>query len=38
MVSSSTIAALLTQPVAEKLTRNNHAMWKAQVLATLRGV
>lgn len=24
-------------PVTEKLTRNNHAMWEAQVLSALRG-
>jgi hypothetical protein len=35
--SSTTVAALLSQPVAEKLTRSNHTIWKAQVLATLRG-
>jgi hypothetical protein len=36
VTSSSTIAAIVLQPVQDKLTRNNHATWRAQVLATLR--
>jgi len=35
--SSSTTNPLLGVQVTEKLTRQNHAMWSAQVLATLRG-
>ena len=27
----------LGYPVTEKLTRNNHALWKAQVLSALKG-
>ena len=37
--SSSVLAAApsLGYPVIEKLTRNNHTLWKAQVLSTLKG-
>ncbi|EAZ42932.1 hypothetical protein OsJ_27521 [Oryza sativa Japonica Group] len=37
--SSSTIASspALSQPVTEKLARGNFSLWRAQVLATLRG-
>lgn len=37
--SSSTIAPspALSQPVTEKLARGNFSLWRAQVLATLRG-
>lgn len=28
---------MLTHPVSEKLAKNNHATWKAQVVATMRG-
>jgi hypothetical protein len=35
--SSSSVPALLSQAVAEKLTRSNYSMWNAQVLVTLRG-
>jgi hypothetical protein len=35
--SSLTSKPLLGVQVSEKLTRQNHAMWSAQVLATLRG-
>jgi hypothetical protein len=35
--SSLTSNPLLGVQVTEKLTRQNHAMWSAQVLATLRG-
>jgi hypothetical protein len=35
--SSLTTNPLLGVQVTEKLTRQNHAMWSAQVLATLRG-
>jgi len=37
--SSSVLAAApsLGYPVTEKLTRNNHTLWKAQVLSTLKG-
>jgi hypothetical protein len=34
---TSSVPALLCQPVVEKLTRSNHPMWKAQVLTTLQG-
>ena len=34
---SNTMNPLLGQPVSEKLTRSNHALWKAQVRATIRG-
>ena len=38
-MASSSMASnpLLGVQVTEKLTRQNHAMWSAQVLATLRG-
>ena len=28
---------MISHPVSEKLTKNNHATWKAQVVATIRG-
>ena len=38
MASSSAASNLLLgQPIAEKLTKSNHALWKAQVLAVVRG-
>jgi len=39
MASSSSTPAnpLLGQPVTEKLTKKNHAMWHAQVRASIRG-
>jgi len=39
MASSSSSAAnpLLGQPVTEKLTKSNHALWKAQIRAAVRG-
>uniref|UniRef100_J3L176 Retrotransposon Copia-like N-terminal domain-containing protein n=1 Tax=Oryza brachyantha TaxID=4533 RepID=J3L176_ORYBR len=40
MASTSKINAdnpLVGQPVSEKLGKTNHAVWKAQVLATVRG-
>lgn len=36
--SSSSSNPLLRLQVTEKLTRQNHAMWSVQVLATIRGV
>jgi hypothetical protein len=36
MVSSSTPTTLL-HPVSEKLAKNNHSLWKAQVRAAVRG-
>jgi hypothetical protein len=36
--SSSSIAAVVLQPIQDKLVRNNHATWRAQVLVTLCGV
>jgi hypothetical protein len=36
--SSTTVAAMILHPMVEKLSKNNHTMWRAQVLATLRGV
>jgi hypothetical protein len=40
MVNSSTpiINPLTGQTISEKLTKNNHALWKMQVLAIIRGV
>ena len=35
--SSSTANPLLGQPVTEKLTKSNHALWHAQVRAAIRG-
>jgi hypothetical protein len=35
--SASPTASLIGYPVTEKLTRNNHALWKVQVLSALRG-
>ena len=35
--SSSPSNPLVLQPVTEKLTKNNHALWKAQVRAAIRG-
>jgi hypothetical protein len=35
--SNGVITTVVLQPVAEKLTRNNHSTWRAQVLATLCG-
>ena len=38
MASSSAASNLLLgQPIAEKLTKSNHALWKAQVRAAVRG-
>jgi hypothetical protein len=39
MANSSSSAAnpLLGQPVTEKLTKSNHALWKAQIRAAVRG-
>lgn len=39
MASSSSIPLnpLLGQPVTEKLSKNNHALWHAQVRAAIRG-
>jgi hypothetical protein len=34
---ASPAASLIGYPVTEKLTRNNHALWKAQVLSALQG-
>jgi hypothetical protein len=35
--SSGSTAMVLLQQIPEKLSKNNHAIWRAQVLATLRG-
>jgi hypothetical protein len=35
--SSSTMTAINLMPICEKLSRGNHVLWKAQVLAVLRG-
>nr|CAD1824304.1 unnamed protein product [Ananas comosus var. bracteatus] len=35
--SSPGLASMISHPVQEKLAKNNHATWKAQVLATIRG-
>jgi hypothetical protein len=35
MASSS--STLVLQPVSEKLSKNNHSLWKAQVRAAIRG-
>jgi hypothetical protein len=35
--SSSTSTTINLIPVSEKLVRSNHTLWKAQVLAALRG-
>ena len=35
--STSTSATSLTLPVSEKLTRDNHLLWKAQVLPAIFG-
>jgi hypothetical protein len=35
--ASNSINPLLGQPVSEKLTKNNHAQWKAQIRAAVRG-
>jgi glutathionylspermidine synthase len=35
--SSSTMTTINLMPVGEKLSRGNHVLWKAQVLAVLRG-
>jgi hypothetical protein len=35
--STSGLASMITHPVSEKLAKNNHATWKAQVVATMRG-
>jgi hypothetical protein len=35
--SSSTMTTINLMPVYEKLSRDNHVLWKAQVLAVLRG-
>jgi hypothetical protein len=31
------VAAVVLQPTVEKLSKNNQTVWRAQVLATLRG-
>jgi hypothetical protein len=36
--STSGLASMITHPVSEKLAKHNHATWKAQVVATMRGV
>jgi hypothetical protein len=36
--SSSTMTTINLMPVCEKLSHGNHVLWKAQVLAVLRGV
>jgi hypothetical protein len=36
MANSSSSSTLL-QPISEKLSKNNHSLWKAQVHATIRG-
>jgi hypothetical protein len=35
--SSPALTAMITHPVQEMLSKQNHATWKAQVLATIRG-
>jgi hypothetical protein len=35
--SSTGLASTIFHPVSEKLGRNNHSTWRAQVLATIRG-
>src|SRR5690348_5246327 len=35
--SSASPNPLLAQPVTEKLHKNNHALWKSQVRAAIRG-
>jgi 16S rRNA C967 or C1407 C5-methylase (RsmB/RsmF family) len=35
--SSSTMTTINLMPAGEKLSRGNHVLWKAQVLAVLRG-
>jgi hypothetical protein len=35
--SSSGLASMITHPVSEKLVKHNHATWKTQVVATMRG-
>jgi hypothetical protein len=35
-MASSSLSTLL-RPVSEKLSKNNHALWKAQVCAAVRG-
>jgi hypothetical protein len=36
-MSGSNMVAATLMPVLEKLTRNNHTLWRAQVLMVLRG-
>jgi hypothetical protein len=36
-MSGSNMVAATLMPVLEKLTRNNHTLWRAQVLTVLRG-
>jgi hypothetical protein len=31
------IASMLVHPISEKLSKQNHVTWKAQVIATMRG-
>jgi hypothetical protein len=38
VTSSSTMTTINLMPVCEKLSHGNHILWKAQVLAVLRGV
>jgi hypothetical protein len=35
--SSTRVATVVLQPMADKLSKSNHTVWRAQVLATLRG-
>jgi hypothetical protein len=35
--SSTMVNPLLSNPISEKLTKPNHAVWKAQILAVQRG-
>jgi hypothetical protein len=35
--STQSMASSLGQPISEKLSRENHMIWKAQVLAVARG-
>jgi hypothetical protein len=37
MASSPALMAIPLMPVSKKLARGNHTIWKAQVVAALRG-
>jgi hypothetical protein len=37
MASSSPAPTVIPMPISEKLACGNHTVWKAQVIATLRG-